>query len=53
MPNHTTVVITLRKTVADEAAGTIIIDAVKARLADRPDIEINAHITTRIEEVPE
>ena len=39
------VVITLRKEVPDRETGRAIYDLVKSRLEDRPDVEINGHVT--------
>ena len=39
------IIVTLRKPIADREAGEIVYEAVKTKLADRPDIEINGHVT--------
>lgn len=42
-------VITLRKEVADRDAGKVIYDLVKERLADRPDVEVQGHVTNHFD----
>lgn len=49
MANKITAIITLRKEVPDNATAEQIVEAVKARLADRPDIKITAHINNHID----
>lgn len=48
-------VITLRKTVEDPDEGRHIYELVKERLADRPDVKIQGHVTNHfnMEEPPE
>lgn len=42
-------VITLRKEVPDREAGKVIYDLVKARMADRPDVETTGHVTNHFD----
>jgi len=43
------IVITARKEVADIDAARIVYDAVKTKLADRPDIELTGHCTNHFD----
>lgn len=45
-------VITLRKEVEDPEEGEHIYGLVRERLADRPDVEIQGHITNHFREEP-
>lgn len=49
MPDHMQIIITLRKTVPDEAAARIIYDLVKTRLADRPDVIVTGHVANHFD----
>ena len=42
-------VITLRKEVPNREAGKVIYDLVKARMADRPDVEVTGHVTNHFD----
>lgn len=44
------ITITARKEVPDRETGRAIFDLVKARLEDRPDIQIAGHVTNHFEE---
>lgn len=47
-------VITLRKEVPDRDQGKLIFDLVKERLFDRPDVEVQGHVTNHFDlEEPE
>lgn len=49
-----TLIITLRKTVPSEAAAQVILELVKTRLADHPEVQITGHVTTHfgVDETP-
>lgn len=49
MPDQMYLVITLRKPVPDRETAREISIVVKERLADRPDIQINAHATNHFD----
>ncbi len=49
MPDHIQVIVTLRKTVEDIDAGKVLIALVKVRMADKPDVQVDGHVTARIE----
>lgn len=44
------IIITLRKEVPDAEAGRIIFDLVKAKLEDRPDVEVRGHVTNHYDQ---
>ena len=46
-------VITLRKEVDTEQTAQTLLDLVRERLEDHPDVEINAHTSKRLTEIPE
>lgn len=46
-------IITLRKEVSDRDAGRVIFDLVRERLADRPDVKINGHVSNHFVLEPE
>jgi len=41
--------IVLRKEVPDAAAAQVLLDIVKAKLADHPDIDVNGSVSERLE----
>ena len=43
MPDHMQLIVTLRKTVADEAEAAILLSQLQALLANQEGITINAH----------
>ncbi len=45
MADRSYIVIILKKDVADKAAAQQIVDAVKTKMADRPDIDVKAQFT--------
>lgn len=49
MPDTMQIVITLRKEVPDRETGRAIFDLVKARMADRPDVTVNGHVTNHFD----
>lgn len=42
-------VITLRKEVADREEGRTIYDVVKQKMADRPDVTVNGHVSNHFD----
>lgn len=50
MPNTSYLVITLRKKVSSESAALDLLNYVKQRLSDHPEVIISGQITTRIEQ---
>lgn len=53
MADEMKLVITLRKTVPDRETGQQIMDLVRLKLADRPDIKVAGHVTNHFTEEPE
>ena len=49
MADQMTVVITARKEVPDRETGRAIYDLVKARMEDRPDVELKGHVTNHFD----
>lgn len=43
------IIITLRKEVPDRDAAKVIYDLVKAKMADRPDIELHGHCSNHFD----
>jgi len=44
------IIITLRKTVPDEATAKQIFETVKTKMLDHPDVTITGHITNHLEQ---
>lgn len=42
-------VITIRKEVADPNAGQAVLDMVRAKLSDHPDVAVDGHVTNHFE----
>lgn len=42
-------VITLRKEVPDETTARLLLDVIKQRMADRPDVTVTGHFTSRFD----
>lgn len=49
MADTMNLVITLRKEVPDRDTGKVIYDLVKERLADRPDVKVQGHVTNHFD----
>ena len=49
MADEVQIIITLRKTCTDNTEAMQIYNAVKSRVADRPDIKVAGHITTHVD----
>jgi len=47
MPDIMTLTIVLRKTIPDEAAGKVLLDLVKSRFEDQPEISVSGQTTIR------
>lgn len=50
MANQSFVTVTLKKEVADKETAEIMIEMVKTKLADKPDIKITGHFTAHFAE---
>lgn len=49
MPDKMFLVITLRKEVPDRETGKAIYDLVRGRMIDRPDVDIQGHVTNHFD----
>lgn len=49
MADEMQVIITLRKVVADREEGRAIYDAVKVKMADRPDVSVRGHVSNHFD----
>ncbi len=49
MPTVHSLVIVLRKTVPDEATGQTLLDLVKSRFEDQPDIDVTGQMSTKFD----
>lgn len=49
MADKMQIIITLRKEVPDRDTGKAIFDLVKERLADRPDVKIEGHVSNHFD----